>query len=642
MRRLGNVVTLLAIIGCGAVAQQASAATINVACGDVTGLRNAITDANATAGADTIEIADASPCTFSLTNPVDPAAGGIGLPIVTAPLTVNGHGATIERSGAAVAPFRILAVTNTQLVLNELSIGGGRLTGSGQGGGAVLSFIGDLRLNDVTLTFNAANGPGGAIHAIGGQAHLNRALLALNTGSTGGGMHATSATGTVRATTFLSNSATSGAGMQQAGGTWTYENVTFANNRASNAIGGLAVLNSGTDSGVADVASSTFADNGGSGTQPGTALFTLASGGGTATINVTDTIVTDNDSTAPATSPPCNTVFGGAIVDGGGNIEWPHNTCGFGTNADPKMSSIGQHSGVWLYRPLPGSPAIDLGGASCPTTDARGEPRPEGEACDAGAYETNPPQTTTDGPAQPTNAPSITLTSDEANSTFECRVVGEGDFSACTSPYQPTLGTGTHTVEVRAIDADGYVDATPASVTFTVDATPPDTTITGGPTGTVHSTNPTTTQTWTFTSEAGATFECRLDNAAFAAVHVPEDDRRHRPGHAHVRGPRDRRRRQRRPDAGDTHVHVPALQPALRRAGPARQTDHRLSLAPTPRSGLSVNTPSTPAARQRRSSPAMSASSARKTHVWTARPAACASATSRSSTTEKCGPIAAA
>ena len=66
MRRLGNVVTLLAIIGCGAMAQQASAATINVACGDVTGLRNAITDANATAGADTIEIADASPCTFSL------------------------------------------------------------------------------------------------------------------------------------------------------------------------------------------------------------------------------------------------------------------------------------------------------------------------------------------------------------------------------------------------------------------------------------------------------------------------------------------------------------------------------------------------------------------------------------------------
>ncbi|MFN8151104.1 MAG: Ig-like domain-containing protein [Solirubrobacterales bacterium] len=58
-------------------------------------------------------------------------------------------------------------------------------------------------------------------------------------------------------------------------------------------------------------------------------------------------------------------------------------------------------------------------------------------------------------------------------SSFECRVDG-GQFAACASPHTPTsLADGAHTFEVRATDAAGNVDATPASRSFEVDATAP-------------------------------------------------------------------------------------------------------------------------------------------------------------------------
>ena len=93
---------------------------------------------------------------------------------------------------------------------------------------------------------------------------------------------------------------------------------------------------------------------------------------------------------------------------------------------------------------------------------------------------------------------------------------------------------GAHTFEVRARDAAGNVDATPASRTFTVDTAAPDTTITSGPTGPTSSTRP----SFAFTSEAGADVRVPPRRRAFAACTSPQaytDARRRR---AHVRGPR--------------------------------------------------------------------------------------------------------
>ncbi|HEY6886251.1 MAG TPA: M36 family metallopeptidase, partial [Solirubrobacter sp.] len=72
--------------------------------------------------------------------------------------------------------------------------------------------------------------------------------------------------------------------------------------------------------------------------------------------------------------------------------------------------------------------------------------------------------------------PPFTFTSSEPDSTFEC-ALDAGAFAACTSPFTPgALPDGDHVFSVRAVG-----DPTPATRTFTVDTTAPETTIDSGP-----------------------------------------------------------------------------------------------------------------------------------------------------------------
>jgi hypothetical protein len=112
-------------------------------------------------------------------------------------------------------------------------------------------------------------------------------------------------------------------------------------------------------------------------------------------------------------------------------------------------------------------------------------------------------------------------TTPAADLVFECSLDG-GAFESCSSPEQVQgLAIGDHTFAVRAVDAAGNVDPTPAERAWTtVDLTAPDTTIVSGPD------SPTEETTATFTlsaDEAGVTFECSLDGAAFAACTSPAE-----------------------------------------------------------------------------------------------------------------------
>jgi hypothetical protein len=133
---------------------------------------------------------------------------------------------------------------------------------------------------------------------------------------------------------------------------------------------------------------------------------------------------------------------------------------------------------------------------------------------------TAPETTITAGPAAATRAlnASFTFTSNEASSTFQCRLDGTA-FTACTSPRNlSNLAVGSHTFQVRATDPAGNVDPTPASYTWVIDRTAPDTSVTSGPPAATNSTN----ATFAFTStEPGSIFECRLDGATFAACTTP-------------------------------------------------------------------------------------------------------------------------
>ena len=133
--------------------------------------------------------------------------------------------------------------------------------------------------------------------------------------------------------------------------------------------------------------------------------------------------------------------------------------------------------------------------------------------------DTRAPETAIDaGPERSTESTDARLefSSDETGSSFECSLDG-GGFGPCESPLELTgLSPGAHTVSVRATDAAGNVDPSPATYEWTVvappDATPPDTTIESAP----PAASSDTTARFEFTSsEAGSSFECSLDGAAF-------------------------------------------------------------------------------------------------------------------------------
>ena len=86
---------------------------------------------------------------------------------------------------------------------------------------------------------------------------------------------------------------------------------------------------------------------------------------------------------------------GPLIKDGGSNVTFPvqpFSNCP-GTAADPTLGSLQNNGGPTATRALlPGSAAIDLvPAAGCVATDQRGVARPQGPACDAGAFEWAPP-----------------------------------------------------------------------------------------------------------------------------------------------------------------------------------------------------------------------------------------------------------
>ncbi len=133
------------------------------------------------------------------------------------------------------------------------------------------------------------------------------------------------------------------------------------------------------------------------------------------------------------------------------------------------------------------------------------------------SVDTTAPNTSiTAQPSDPTNATgaSFSFSADEGGSTFECQLDG-GGWSSCSSPKSYSgLGQGSHTFQVRATDAAGNTDLSPASFTWTVDTAAPNTTITAQPNDPSNVTGP----SFSFSSsEGGSTFECQLDGGGWSS-----------------------------------------------------------------------------------------------------------------------------
>ncbi|MFN8442089.1 MAG: immunoglobulin domain-containing protein [Caldilineaceae bacterium] len=100
--------------------------------------------------------------------------------------------------------------------------------------------------------------------------------------------------------------------------------------------------------------------------------------------------------------------------------------------------------------------------------------------------DTTPPDTTlTEFPVSPSYSSSATFrfSSNEINSIFACSL-DSSPFTGCTSPQNYTgLSNGNHTFQVRAVDAAGNIDPSPASYTWMINTKPP----VPGPRGTIQS-----------------------------------------------------------------------------------------------------------------------------------------------------------
>jgi len=140
-----------------------------------------------------------------------------------------------------------------------------------------------------------------------------------------------------------------------------------------------------------------------------------------------------------------------------------------------------------------------------------------------------PPETSiTSGPPATTTSTSASFgfSSTESGSSFECKL-DSASWSACGTPKSySSLAVGSHQFSVRATDPASNVDTTPASQSWAVEATPPpadttppQTSITSGPTATT----PLTSASFGFSSsENGSSFECKLDNGSWSACTTPK------------------------------------------------------------------------------------------------------------------------
>ena len=185
---------------------------------------------------------------------------------------------------------------------------------------------------------------------------------------------------------------------------------------------------------------------------------------------------------------------------------------------DTGSPSFGACSGAGTH-----SPAAPLADDSYSfrvrAADAAGNQTTETRAFSVDAQAPN--TTVNSGPAGLTNnsSPSFGFSSSEGGSTFECRLDSES-FETCSSPkFYSNLPDGAHSFEVRAIDQGGKTDPSPASRNFTVDTRAPSTMIDSGPSGVTTEASP----SFGFSSsEAGASFECRLDSAGFQPCTSPK------------------------------------------------------------------------------------------------------------------------
>lgn len=309
---------------------------------------------------------------------------------------------TIERSTAAVNPFRVFNITgNNNVTFDAVTIQGGRRN-AGDGGGINHVGSGTLTINNSTIRNNRARGDGGGIDSRGNVNITNSTISGNISEASGGGVNVYLNGGGISlvGSTVSGNTAEDGGG-----GIHTVEgtqinivNSTISGN-ASQANGG-GIVNGG---GGGQILNSTITNN-----RADTDRFEGGNGGGLhsigGTIVISNSIIAGNFDDSSMVQ--YNDLSGDTINGDGNNLigDVTGAIGTIGTGSDLTFASLGITDVSQVLNPLAdnggamqthalvvGSPAIDAGNnASVPggiTTDQRGATRIFNNTVDIGAYE---------------------------------------------------------------------------------------------------------------------------------------------------------------------------------------------------------------------------------------------------------------
>jgi CSLREA domain-containing protein len=320
-------------------------------------LREALNAANILAGANTITFA--SNYTIGLSS---------GLPVLTGELTIDGSGHNITVSGNPAAGVFVVQ-SGAVVTMNRLNI----INGHAYYGGGVYN-DGTLAVNNSIISGNSAQATGGGIYN-NGPLTISNSTISGNT-ATGGSGIINFSTLSINQSTLSGNSAsTQGGGIYNSNGsTLSINNSTFGSNSAQ--IGG-GILNFAT----LTINSSTFSGN--------SASAGGAWGGGIenytgATLHLRNSLIANSSVGADCGNS-------GAIATNINNLI-EDSSCSPTLSGEPLLSSLGDYGGsTQTFALLPGSKAIDAAGDCTPflnpDQDQRGVVRPQGSACDIGAFE---------------------------------------------------------------------------------------------------------------------------------------------------------------------------------------------------------------------------------------------------------------